>query len=98
MECCNSRHKETFHGAAELPFHSNWELPRAEWTGLRPEDRVRVQLERRTTEAATVDMIADDASVFWVWLDNGRGRVAIHRDDDVKVWFEERRLAGPLAV
>ncbi|MFF2315287.1 hypothetical protein ACFVTE_03360 [Arthrobacter sp. NPDC058097] len=38
-------------------------------------------------------MIAEDASIFWVWLDHGRGRIAVHQDDDVKVWFEERKLA-----
>jgi hypothetical protein len=38
--------------------------------------------------ADVIDVIAPDASIFWVWLDDGRGRVALHRDDDAHVWFE----------
>ncbi|MFK0002712.1 hypothetical protein [Paenarthrobacter sp. NPDC090522] len=61
----------------------------AEWAGLMPLDRVRIQLESRAVEFGSVDLIADDASIFWVWLDNGHGRVAVHQHDNVKVWREE---------
>jgi hypothetical protein len=36
-----------------------------------------------------VDLVAPDASVFWVWLDGGLGRIALHREDDACVWLGE---------
>ena len=57
-----------------------------EWTELDAGHRVTVHIGEGRILCGSVDVIADDASIFWLWLDNGGGRVAIHEDDDVKVW------------
>ncbi|MET3812400.1 hypothetical protein [Arthrobacter sp. UYEF3] len=60
-----------------------------DWVLLNPGYRVRVQRENESVTAGFVDVVAPDASVFWVWLDDGRGRVALHEHDNVAVWLEE---------
>lgn len=60
-----------------------------EWVLLKPSDRLWVKRENEAGTRGTVDVIALDCSIFWVWLDGGRGRVALHKDDNVSVWFEE---------
>ncbi|RAX46863.1 hypothetical protein DQ354_04610 [Arthrobacter sp. AQ5-06] len=60
-----------------------------DWARLKPGYRVRVQRANEAVTAGRVDVIAPDAFVFWVWLDGGRGRVALHEDDNVAVWLEE---------
>lgn len=57
-----------------------------EWTELDADHRVTVHTGEGGTLCGSVDVVADDASIFWLWLDNGGGRVAIHEGDDVKVW------------
>jgi hypothetical protein len=59
-----------------------------DWFWLNPDDRVRIQRPNETAAAGVIDIVAPDASIFWVWLDEGRGRVALHRDDAAHVWFE----------
>ena len=62
-----------------------------DWVWLNPEDRVKVQLDSEVVAAGFVDIVAPDASIFWIWLDGGRGRVALHMDDHVSVWLEEEQ-------
>lgn len=62
-----------------------------EWVWLNENDRVKVQREYESVTAGVIDVVAPDASVFWVWLDGGRGRVALHMDENVSVWFEEEQ-------
>lgn len=37
----------------------------------------------------TVDDMAPDGSIFWIWIDGGGGRTALHKDDDIRVWPAE---------
>lgn len=62
-----------------------------QWTELDTDHRVTIRTPQGHIVCGSVDVIADDASIFWVWLDNGGGRVAIHEGDDAKVWRARRR-------
>lgn len=62
-----------------------------DWVWLNPNDRVKVQREKEPVTAGAIDVVALDASIFWIWLDGGRGRVALHMDDNVSVWLEEEQ-------
>lgn len=66
-------------------------LSREDWVFLNINDRICVRWENGVVNYGTVDVVAPDASIFWIWLDSGRGRVALHEDDNVSVWFEEER-------
>lgn len=66
-------------------------LRREDWVFLNANDRICVRWENHVVNYGTVDVVAPDASVIWLWLDSGRGRVALHEDDSVSVWFEEER-------
>lgn len=57
-----------------------------QWTELDKDHRVTVRTDRGRTLCGSVDLVADDASIFWLWLDNGGGRVAVHEGDDAQVW------------
>ncbi len=61
-----------------------------EWVWLNPNDRVKVQRGNGPIAAGFIDVVAPDASIFWIWLDDGRGRVALHMGDIVSVWLEKR--------
>ncbi|WP_139346614.1 hypothetical protein [Sinomonas mesophila] len=61
-------------------------LPPAEWASLTRNERITLQRGAARVAGGTVDLVADDGSIFWVHLDNGVGRVAIHVDDDATVW------------
>lgn len=54
------------------------------WLLLNEGDRVRVQREGRILHG-TVDCVAADGSIFWIWQDAGAGRTAIYEDHDVSV-------------
>lgn len=62
-----------------------------DWVWLNPNDRVRIKRENEYVVLGTVDDVSPDASIFWIWLDGGQGRVAIHEDDNTSVWFVEER-------
>jgi hypothetical protein len=53
-----------------------------DWVYLNPGDEVVVQRVGRSPYQGWVDDINDDASVFWVWLNDGRGRILVHAGDD----------------
>lgn len=59
-----------------------------EWVWLDPGQRVHVERKYEAASGGIIDVIAHDASIFWVWLDNGRGRVAIHEGDNVCIRLE----------
>lgn len=65
------------------------ELQREDWVWLNDGCRVRVKRENNRVVTGMVDIVAPDASIFWVWLDHGQGRIALHEDDQVTVWIEE---------
>jgi hypothetical protein len=37
--------------------------------------------------AGAIDVLTEDASVFWVWLDGSRGRIAVYVDEET--WLPE---------
>jgi len=59
------------------------------WAGLTPGDRIYVQQETQMLLRGTVEDMVADGSVFWIWIDGGGGRIAVHKDDDVRVWLAE---------
>jgi hypothetical protein len=62
-----------------------------DWAQLKQSDRVSIQLENGSLTAGTVDMVTPDGSVFWVWLNNGLGRIALHHGDNIQVRLQAIR-------
>ncbi|MET3774255.1 hypothetical protein ABIC98_003928 [Arthrobacter nitrophenolicus] len=62
------------------------EVPYDDWVELNQGDRVRVRRPGGQVHSARVDDVAEDASYFWVWLDQARGRVLISKGDGSTVW------------
>lgn len=56
------------------------------WVDLNPGDRITIRTSAKLVAAGTVDIVAFDASIFWIWLDEGRGRIAIHEHDETDIW------------
>lgn len=63
------------------------ELPSNQWDQLEEGHYVIVQRGADALTAGEVDDRTRDASVFWVWLDGGRGRIAVYDDEDTCVWL-----------
>lgn len=61
-------------------------LPSEEWASLARNDRITLQRGAGPAATGTIDVVAADGSVFWVHLDHGSGRVAVHVDDDAVMW------------
>lgn len=64
-------------------------LKTKDWAGLTPGDRMYVQRETQVLVRGTVDDMVPDGSIFWIWIDGAGGRIAVHKDDDVRVWPAE---------
>jgi hypothetical protein len=37
-------------------------------------------------KAGTIDLVSEDAFNFWVWLDQGEGRILVSSQENVTVW------------
>ena len=61
-------------------------LPVAEWASLTRYERITLLRGTAPAASGSVDLVAEDGSIFWVHLDNGLGRVAVHAEDDAAVW------------
>lgn len=61
-------------------------LPYEEWVNLNPGQRVWVLRQGEGLTQGTVDDVAEDASFFWIWLDEGKGRVLIYHGDGSFLW------------
>jgi hypothetical protein len=61
---------------------------------LNTDDPVIVRTSEGRTLSGVIDIVADDASIFWLWLDRGGGRVAVHEGDDGQVWRDRRGVGG----
>ncbi|WAH97459.1 hypothetical protein [Arthrobacter sp. MMS18-M83] len=64
-------------------------LKTKDWAGLTPGDGLYVQRESQLLMRGTVDDMVPDGSIFWIWIDAGGGRIALHEDDEVRVWLAE---------
>ncbi|WP_426005230.1 hypothetical protein ACPFL9_00940 [Paenarthrobacter sp. NyZ202] len=64
-------------------------LKTKDWAGLSPGDRLYVRREGQVPIRGTVDDLVPDGSIFWIWIDGGGGRIAVHKDDDLQVWLVE---------
>ena len=58
-----------------------------DWVRLNADDIVVVRTPDGYTKAGLVDAVANDASVFWLWLDGGGGRMAILEEEGCDVWI-----------
>jgi hypothetical protein len=47
--------------------------------------------------AGAIDVLTEDASVFRVWLDGERERIAVYADDETCVWFPRATGSEPSA-
>lgn len=56
-----------------------------EWGRLRKADTVAIQRLGEFPVTGLIDDIAGNANVFWVNLDQGRGRILVHAGDQVEV-------------
>lgn len=61
-------------------------LTDTEWHILEETDRVAIRRQGETLQTGTVDGPIENSNVFWVWLDQGKGRVLLHRDDQPRIW------------
>lgn len=86
-----------------LTRHNNAEISTAhikkpplearDWIRLNRGDSVYVRRENQVLLSGAVDDIAPDGSIFWMWIDSGGGRIALHKDDDISVWLPDRSPA-----
>lgn len=60
-----------------------------DWVGLSSGDKVFLRRRNGILIRGTVEDMASDGSIFWVWTDGGGGRVAVHKDDEVTLWLAE---------
>lgn len=63
-----------------------------DWVFLNAGDRVVVQLPDGRVHAGVIDAVANDASLFWLWVDGGGGRAAVFEEDACKVWKSQNWL------
>lgn len=64
-----------------------YELPATMWGQLEKGHYVVVQRDGEPKLGGEVEAIALDASIFWVRLDQGRGRIAVYVDERTRVWL-----------
>ena len=57
-----------------------------DWVDINPGNKVLVKRQGENALHGSVDDVAEDGSFFWVWMDEGRGRVLISEDDGSTVW------------
>jgi hypothetical protein len=76
--------QEIFSYPKELPVVPP--IPYENWVLLNPDDEVVVQRVGEQPASGTVDVVADDASIIWIWLDGGRGRIAVWEEDGSYLW------------
>ncbi|MHC6229138.1 hypothetical protein ACX5I6_05225 [Arthrobacter sp. MMS24-T111] len=56
------------------------------WCQLSRTEEVTVHRPNQNMITGRIDMVALDGSVFWIILDDGKGRTMIHRNDNAKVY------------
>lgn len=63
-----------------------------DWVLLNADDPVILQTPEGRTLAGNVDVVAHDASIFWIWIEGGGGRIAVHEHGDCQVWRADEIL------
>lgn len=58
----------------------------SEWVHLNQGQRIVVQRDMEYPKAGTIDLVSEDAFNFWVWLDQGEGRILVSSQDDITIW------------
>jgi hypothetical protein len=69
------------------PDEKGDELPTNDWRLLEEGVCVLVERDNGPVLGGEVDEITSDASVVWIWLDGGRGRIALFKDEGTRVWL-----------
>ncbi|MGF6832507.1 hypothetical protein QF015_000656 [Paenarthrobacter sp. TE4293] len=82
--CCSFDAAPVLPAVMETPSEAPMRLH--DWVFLNAGDRVVVQLSDGRVFAGLIDAVAHDASVFWLWMDDGGGRTAVHEEEGCKVW------------
>lgn len=72
---------------AAATYDKGYALPRNMWGNLEKGHYIIVQRSGEPTVGGEVEVISDDAAVFWVRLDRGRGRIAVYADEGTSVWL-----------
>lgn len=78
--------------AADRPPAIQQPLLIKQWKYLWPDELVLLRREGRTINAGWIDEINFDASILWVHLRNGMGRVLIHVEDGLEIWRVDPRM------
>jgi hypothetical protein len=89
IECLNFRPRDVIPAALRALAHEDWH-------SLEGADRVTVKRAGEPLETGAVEGIATGSDVFWVWLDHGKGRILVYRDDAPPVWRLIERKPLPL--
>jgi hypothetical protein len=71
---------------APVSYDKGNELPCSEWGQLEQGHSVIVQRDDGPLLGGEVDVRTYDASVLWIWLDGGAGRIAVYADQGTRVW------------
>lgn len=78
--------------SAELRLHRGDDLPFSQWDTLETGCRVVIQRDGEAITRGEVDVVSPGASVFWVWLEDGRGRIAVYEEEHTTVWLADTHV------
>ncbi|MEW1980561.1 hypothetical protein AB0333_06485 [Citricoccus sp. NPDC079358] len=57
-----------------------------DWRILREGEPIAVQRLGESRQTGIVDGAVESPNAFWVWLDDGKGRILLHREDKPRIW------------
>lgn len=67
------------------PYEIGAELSPSQWRRLEEGQYVLVRRQGEALRGGEVDVLNYHATIFWVQLDDGQGRIAIYDDEDIRV-------------
>lgn len=65
-----------------------------QWKYLWPHEFIELRRGNIVLGTGYVDETTDDASIIWIHLANGRGRILIHHNDGIDIWRLDARIRG----
>jgi hypothetical protein len=77
----------TFGPIGPNEYEKGDELQSKEWGLLEKGVYVLVERDKASLLRGEVDDLTGDASVIWIWLDGGRGRIALFDEEGTRVWL-----------